>query len=86
MAWNLTEEEQDRLMTVVGDLVDPWMGRHESTITWVNEDGSTKPMTIHPVGLKEDAPDYVRQLEAVYGDIIEKGAIIGGPLPGESDG
>ena len=81
MPWNLAEEEQAAIMRAVGDVLEPWMGRRRSTITWINEDGSEHERVIYPICVRADAPTTIKRLERVYGDIIDRGAVCGGPLP-----
>lgn len=69
MSWNLTEEEQGLLMNAVRDVLAPWTGRVEATITFEGE-----PMTIYPVGIRREAPEEIRELNGVYEGIIDKGA------------
>lgn len=70
MSWNLTDEEQGQVMDAVAKAIAPWTGRVESSILFEGE-----PMTIHPVGIREDAPEEIRELGAIYESVISKGAI-----------
>lgn len=78
MAWDLSEAEQDRLMKAVGAAIKPWMGRKATSILWINGDGTEerRPLTIEAV--RDEAPEEIKALEAVYADVIVKGAVIGG--------
>lgn len=74
MSWNLTEEEQGQLMGAAEKTIRPWLRRVATTIRFEGE-----PMTIYPTGIGPDAPIGIRELNAVYEGIIEKGAFAGNP-------
>lgn len=89
MAWDLTDEEQSRIMDAVGNLImDYWVPAEGTfTVKWENEDGSVEDREVPRRGFKvpDTAPELVRALNHVYEDIVDRGATLGGGRPSEED-
>jgi hypothetical protein len=69
MSWNLTDEDECRLMEAVARATKPHYGRVKSSVIFEG-----KPMDIYPIGILPDTPEHMRDLCRVYEDIICRGA------------
>jgi hypothetical protein len=75
MAWGLTEEQQGAIMDAAWAAVEPWwrQNHHTVTVTWVEEDGTEVPRVIQMAGIADDAPEPIKALAKVHGEIVESG-------------